>query len=248
MLETDGTRYHISDEDTSFGSGPISPVPLPQELLSGSLPQDLSWHVATVSTEVTFLLSSLQDQTRSEREKVRKHRAAGSCFEAVGKWTQGALRSPRTPWGRAGKLGRMGTDSLQGEGGCGVPSSSSPSSASWLHPALLELGDGFILIFRQLVDSLTLLWFCVEDQPVYFVYFHTQTFRFGKARPSRTSAFQMKHSDSFFQNGMFNFSICLFWERRLFLHSSSFSVWQWTNSPHYSPNSSLLQTHWNRTE
>lgn len=123
------------------------------------------------------------------REKVRKHRAAESCFEAVGKWAQGALRSPRTPWGRAGKLGRTGTGSLQGEGDCGVPSSSSPSSASWLHLDLLELGDGFIFNFRQLVDSLTLLWFCVEDQPVYFVYLHTQTFRFGKARPSRTTAF-----------------------------------------------------------
>ena len=190
MLETDGTKYHISDEHTSFGSGLISPVPLHQEVLSCSLPKDLSWNGTMVSTELTFLPSSLQDQTRGEREKVGKHRVADSWFGAVGKWTQGALRSPRTPWGRPGNLDRTRTDSLQSEGDCRVPSSSSPlhQHCSCIQPCWSWVMVLF-LVFRQMVYSLTLLWFCVEDQPMYSVYFHTQPFRFGKARPFRTSAF-----------------------------------------------------------
>lgn len=55
----------------------------------------------------------------------------------------------------------------------------------------------------------------------------------------------MKHSESFIMACLISENVSF---ERLFLHSSCFSALQWTNSPHSSPNSSLVQTQWNHTE
>lgn len=189
MLETDGSRYHISDEDTSFGSGLTSPVPLPQKSLAAlshrTYPDVVQWspqrwHFFLVpckirpavrekkceSIEQQNPVSKLLENGRKELWEVLGHPEAGQASWAG--WGQ-------IPCKGKGTAGSLPPALLHQHRGCTQP--------CWSWVMFL------FLIFRQLVDSLTLPWFCVEDQPIYFVYVHTQTFRFGKARPSHTSAF-----------------------------------------------------------